>query len=841
MSVHVIYYKDGAKMMRPVLSRPAYLALRNSGNQVQMVAAIREGDTSLKHKLVQMNYSCLPNEDGSLKGSKTMSTTVGMDIDWTPSLVTPEGEEQMAVSKEEWLKKVPELVMGKKDELGLLMLECSATKGYHLVFRRRPEMSQEENLRWASDLLGVAYDKGAKDITRVFFTTTASEEDLIYLDDEIFKTDTDPSKDPGRPTPDLARPQQRSSASVTQDGLTFSQPVDTFATREGRGEAGAEGAAEKSRGQESLPSRGDLEGSEGSVECSYPLTYHGIPFSSIIKKYWDLFNDGKEPSEGDRNVLTFELAVTLRSICGYDLGKMMQVIPNYWKDTPPALPIREGAECFADSTSQGSQVITPLPHREGQGGESEWIQTLSNALKEPKRGMPFRLKQVLQALKSQQAVKACGGTLTSPPPMPKKLPPLVKLLTKNVPGFYKPAVASAVFPALGAHLHGVRFRYWDNVEHEATFMNVLIGRQSIGKGSIKKPIEYIMEDIRQRDIPNRQREAEWKQKNPSAKQKKEPRPTDICIQMLIDNLTDAVFNQRIVDAHNNGERYIYTLVDEIEALKKVTSRGTVDEVGLLIRKAFDNSLAGQERVGADSVSGIAPLRWNFNASTTPPNACKFFYKMVNDGTVSRLDIATIIKADDDDDTAPILGIYDHSFAQELKPYIDRLEAASGLIECPQARKLSMEMRSENADSATLYDSEAYRILSYRANVIAWLKGMVLYVAHGCKWSREIADFVRWSQQYNLWCKMLYFGKQLEKELREEVEMQRQSGPQNLLDKLADEFTREEYRQMRQAQGRSGSGDATLRSWVKRGHIVFDEVSGRYCKTHTVASLQRCSS
>ena len=804
MSVHVIYYKDGAKMMRPVLSRPAYLALRNSGSQVQMVAAIREGDTSLKHKLVQMNYSCLPNEDGSLKGSKTMSTTVGMDIDWTPSLSTPEGEEQMAVSKEDWLKKVPELVMGKKDELGLLMLECSATKGYHLVFRRRPELSQEENLRWASELLGVAYDKGAKDITRVFFTTTASEEDLIYLDDEIFKTEpssgpTDPSKSP----------------------------------REGR-LPGAENT-----GNAPAPSlTGGMSEGQGGSGSSF---YHGIPFSSIIKKYWDLFNDGKEPSEGDRNVLTFELAVTLRSICGYDLGKMMQVIPNYWKDSPSALPIREGAECFADSTSQGSQIITLLPDREGQGGESEWIQTLSNALKEPKRGMPFRLKQVLQALKSQQAVKACGGTLTSPPPMPKKLPPLVKLLTKNVPGFYKPAVASAVFPALGAHLHGVRFRYWDNVEHEATFMNVLIGRQSIGKGSIKKPIEYIMEDIRQRDIPNRQREAEWKQKNPSAKQKKEPRPTDICIQMLIDNLTDAVFNQRIVDAHNNGERYIYTLVDEIEALKKVTSRGTVDEVGLLIRKAFDNSLAGQERVGADSVSGIAPLRWNFNASTTPPNACKFFYKMVNDGTVSRLDIATIIKADDDDDTAPILGIYDHSFAQELKPYIDRLEAASGLIECPQARKLSMEMRSENADSATLYDSEAYRILSYRANVIAWLKGRVLYVAHGCKWSREIADFVRWSQQYNLWCKMLYFGKQLEKELREEVEMQRQSGPQNLLELLADEFTREEYRQMRQAQGRSGSGDATLRSWVKRGHIVFDEVSGRYCKTHTVAALQRCSS
>ena len=286
-----------------------------------------------------------------------------------------------------------------------------------------------------------------------------------------------------------------------------------------------------------------------------------------------------------------------------------------------------------------------------------------------------------------------------------------------------------------------------------------------------------------------------------------------------------------MDATNNGERFIYTNVDEIEALKKVTSRGTVDEVGLLIRKAFDNSMAGQERVGADSVSGIAPLRWNFNASTTPPNARRFFGKMVNDGTVSRLDIATIISNnDDEDDNAPILGIYDHLFAAELKPYIDRLDAASGLIECPQAKKLALDIKQENRDAAKLYESEAYRVFSYRANVIAWLKGMVLYVAHGCKWSKEIVDFVRWTEQYNLWCKMLYFGQQLEKELREEVEIQRQSGPQNLLELLPDEFTKEQYRQMRRGQGRSGDGDSTLRVWAKRGYIVIDESTGNYCKT-----------
>ena len=760
-------------MMRPVLSRPEYLALRNSGEQIFHVAAIRKGDESLKHKLVQMNYSCLPNEDGSLKGSKTMSTTVGMDIDFVaPKELSAEAQQAWMAER---MAEVPALVMAKKDELGLLMLERSATKGYHLVFKRKAELSQEENLRWASELLGVAYDKGAKDITRVFFTTTGSEEDLLYLNDEIFRPTPDPIPEQSSPTRSLSR--------------------------EGGEEADAKRSLEQSRGQESLPLRGDLEGSLGVG--LFPSSYHGIPYSTIIAKYWELFNDGKEPVEGDRNVLTFELAVTLRSICGYSLEKMMQVIPNYWIEAP--------------SGAVG-------------GANSEWLQTLSNALKEPRKGMPYRLKQVLQALKSQEAVKACGGTLTAPPPMPKKLPPLIRLLTKNVPLFYKPAVANAVFPALGAHLHGVKFRYWDNVEHEATFMNVLIGRQSIGKGTIKKPIEYIMEDIKQRDIPNRQREAEWKQKNPGAKQKKDPRPTDICIQMLIDNLTDAVFNQRIVDAHNNGQRFLYTIVDEIEGLKKVTSKGTVDEVGLLIRKAFDNADAGQERVGADSVSGIAPLRWNFNASTTPPNAKKFFLRMVNDGTVSRLDVSTIIRTEEDDDAEPILGIYDHTFAAELKPYIDRLEVANGLIECPQARRLSLEMKQENKDAAKLYESEAYRVFSYRANVIAWLKGMVLYVAHGYKWSKEIADFVRWTQQYNLWCKMLYFGQQLEKELREEVEIQRQSGPQNLLELLPDEFAKEQYRQMRQQQGKSGSGDATLRSWQSRGYIVYDEVSGRYCKT-----------
>ena len=757
------------KLAHPVKDRKALLAKRNSAKNLKLLEKYHQGDTKSKAKLLQLAYN-LGYVDGPLAGCKSIGSFFFYDVDCYD-------KEQSETLKNQ--------ILEKKDAIGLVMLEKSPSGGYHLVCKRVPHTTILENIVRTSIELKIEMDTSAHDLQRVVYSTSGSEEDLIYLDDCIFEEPMTPEE--------------------------CEKEFELLKERETRGleevPAGAKKANKHYRPWEegvTLLQCDSLKNDTPSIVYDPDANYNGVLFTDIIQKYWEMFNDGKLPVEGDRNALTFELAVTLRGICGYSLEKMLSVIPNYWNKENDTEEVR-------------------------RENEAEWRQTIENALKEPHKGMAYRLKQILAALKSTSVVKACGGTMTMPPPLPKKLPPLIKLLTSNVPPLYKPAVASAVFPALGAHLHGVKFRYWDNVEHEATFMNVLIGGQSIGKGSIGKPIDYIMEDIRLRDIPNRQREADWKQKNPPNKTKKDPRPADICIQMLIDNLTDAVFNQRILDANNNGERYIYTRVDEIEALKKVTSKGSVDEIGLLIRKAFDNALAGQERVGPDSVSGIAPLRWNFNASTTPPNARRFFYKMVNDGTLSRLDIATIIK-DEDDDSDPILGIYDHVFAEELKPYIDRLDAANGLIECPQAKKLALEIKQENSDTARLYESDAYRVLSYRANVISWLKGMLLFVAHGYRWSKEIADFVRWSQQYNLWCKMLYLGQQLEKELREEMEIRRQSGPQNLLELLPDEFTRDQYRQMRSTQGRTGDGESTLRTWAARKYIAYDDVSGRFVKT-----------
>ena len=921
MSCYVIFYENGAKMMRPVLTAAEYRNLRNSNYQKRLVAGIRKGDAKQKMRLLQMNYSCMPSnaaagnaaagnaaagnaaagnattpslQKAPLKGCKSPSMSVGMDVDFDPS----------APDYEEMMEKAPEMVLSKKDELGLLMLERSARKGYHLVFRRhfmdglaegKILENQEINLKWASELLGVKFDEAAKDITRVFFSTTASEEDLLFLDDALFEqtapnvdnlaasgnsasgSSTSGSSTSGSSTSGSSTSGNSASGSSTNgsaangssangsaangsstNGSSTNGSSTNGSSASGSSASGSSTNGSAANGSSTSRSTAGKENPSNSAEASQksadaqqasnaqnpanaqqasnaqnpadaqqasntqqasnaqnpanasnisPL-YNGIPYSEIISKYWELYNFGKLPTMGDRNVKTFELAVTLRAICNYSLPQLEAVIPRY--DNFP---------------------------------EQEWRTTLESALKEPRKGMPYRLRQVLLAIQSDSKIAATGGSRDVPPAMPQKLPKLLKLLSSKVPQMYKPAVCEAIFPALAIHLHGVKFRYWDNVDHEPTFMNVLIAPMSVGKGAIKKPIDFILADIKEADKPNRLREAEWKRKNPSGKTKaKDPRPNDICIQILIDNLTDAVFNQRVVDAHENGHRFVYTRVDEVEQLKKVTSRGTVDEVSILIRKAFDNAEHGQERVGADSITGIAPLRWNFNASTTIPNAHRFFLKSVNDGTLSRLNLSTIIKPrledaqennqassqQSPDDSLPIFGIYDDKFAQDLKPYLDRLSSASGLIECPQALKLAKELTRENDKRASLYESEAYRILSYRANVIAYLKAMVLYVAQGYHWSEDIAEYVRWSEQMDLWCKMRFFGTQLEEEILQEVK-QINASPQNLLSTLPDEFTYEQFLRHRQQQGKCGDGKNTLRTWKHRGYVVYDEITKTWHK------------
>ena len=757
MSCFEIYYDGGAKKMRPINNFKEYAAIRNSTKNRRNTKLAREGNDEAKRKMVQFCYSCLPNDDGTLKGSKRMSNSVGMDIDFTKDMPKKEFEAAFEIMKDN--------ILDKAQQLRLLMLERSATKGLHLVFERHPELTQEENLEWAQKLLGVEFDKGAKDITRVFFTPTADPKDLFFCKDELFvneeaKIEPKPEAKP-EPKPEPKPEAPNPPAQGVGDSPTLLHGSDNLAPL-----SLGEGAAVR--------------------------LYNGLSYSSIVTEFLRQFNNGQTPVEGNRNVMTFELAKALRSICDYNLDFMKEVIPRY--DNFP---------------------------------EDEYVRTLQSAIDEPRRGVSYKLQKVLEVLYRKD--KKTDGKVDFetenelPPAMPSRLPYPLGFLSSKVPEMYRPAVCEAVFAPLSTYVHGVKFRYWDGVEHEPTFMSVLTAPMSIGKGCVRKPISIILDELVKKDESNRAREAEWKQKNPASKQKRDPRPTDICVQVLIDNLTDAVFNQRVYDADKNGQRFLYTSVDELDTLKKITSRGTASEVSVIIRKAFDNSKHGQERVGADSVTGIAPLRFNFNASTTNRNFQQFFAREMTTGTVTRLSLATIIKPSDA--KRPVFKEYDANYCAEVRKLTQKLSMLSGEISCPKCNKFAEQLCDENEQLASLYGSDPYLVLSYRATVIAWLKGMMLYVMNGEKWTKDIQDYMEWSLRYDLWVKMHVIGKMLDAAFDDEENATSKRGPMNMLTLLKDEFTMEDLILVRRKLGKSvdiKSVKAQLSLWRSRKFIDFDD-------------------
>ena len=713
MSVHVIYYnKDRAKMMRPVLTREEYLALRNSEEQKATVKAVRNGDTRKKSRLVQMNYSCLPNEDGTLKGSVTMSTTIGMDIDHIPV------EEMQAVR---------ERILSRKDELGLLMLELSARgQGYHMVFRRKAEKTQEENLLWASQLIGVQYDEGAKDITRVFYTTTGSKEDLIYLDDEVFDV----------------------------RGMM----VD---------------ARDKRDDVRSQPS-----------DIDHLTSYKGIPFEDIINEYWR--RTGGEPVDGERNVRLHKLAVNLRAIMENEPQRILEVIP------------RLGLS------------------------EDEVRHLVESACKEKPKDFTYLLKVIVKDLMEERNIM--DDEPETPPEMPKKLPKLIQLLISRTPDVYKPAVAHAVFPALAAHLYKVKFRYIDNVLHEATLMNVLMAGTGAGKDCISQPINYIMADIRKRDEENLQREKQWKQEVSSkgANKDKRQRPEGLIIQEVDPDMTNPAFVMRMAEADGH---FLYTKMNEIDQFDALRGSGRGGQQFQIMCLAFDpGNRYGQTRVGTGSVTEKVCIRFNWNAATTIQKGQRYFRNVLTDGPISRINFCTIPEREIGADM-PVYGTYDAAFEEELRPYIERLTKAVGEVDCPQAFKLAQKMVEENAEFARLSQSRVYENLSFRANVIAWLKGCLLYVANGCKWTREIEDFVRWSLQYDMWCKMRFFAEAIEQADYIDDSKPRR-GPRNLLELLPDEFSLQDAINIRRQQGMDGKGARKMiNQWAHRGYILCGDGDG----------------
>ena len=410
-----------------------------------------------------------------------------------------------------------------------------------------------------------------------------------------------------------------------------------------------------------------------------------------------------------------------------------------------------------------------------------------------------------------------------PPQLPKRLPKLMKQLLSKEPDVYKPACAMSIFPALGAHLVDVHFPYADNSMHEATFMNCTVAPMSSGKSCVNRVCDPIMADIKARDDENRRREDEWKEecRSMGANKQKPKRPEDLIIQIMSSDLTNAALVQKLQDAHGH---FLYTHVDEVELFEQLKVNGRSGQIGKIFRLAYDCGYYGQERVGIQSVTGRPQMRWNWNASTTIQRGQQFFRSMLADGTLSRISFSTIVTWRGM--PMPIHGIYDEKFSEALKPYIDRLNAAKGIIDLPQARRLIQQLDKEAKDTAWLCDDLEYEHLSYRAVVSAWLRAMVLYIAEG-RWSKDIEAFAMWSMKYDMWCKMHFFGEQLHTQMAGEVVRTR--GPRNMLDMLADAFTSEDAENVRIRQGKPRNPSQQLCMWEQRGYISRDEY-GVYHKT-----------
>ena len=524
----------------------------------------------------------------------------------------------------------------------------------------------------------------------------------------------------------------------------------------------------------------------------YEQTYDGVPYEEIVKSLVDLM--GGAPAHGNRNNFIYREACLLRYICNSEAAWIKQVIEIFGEDETKALASVESA-CKVAQSSEMPQLV--------------------------KQAIELARKNYL----AKQATEKAGIYADVPPQMPAKLPKLIKLLTSKVPDDFKAPVAMAVFPPLAAHLKGVTFRYIDNQVHEAAMMNLLVAPMSSGKSAVNGPINSIIEDLVQMDKVNRQKEQEWKDEvNTMGDNKKKPvRPEDICIRIVSPDLTRAAYIQRLDDVQKAGDAYLYCKMDEVDMLKKF------NDPSQLIRLCWDNSEDGQERVGTKSVTARVKTRFNWNASSTIAVTQKFFsVREVADGAVSRLSLATIFRSEFD--PCPVVGNYDAQFKSQLAPYIHQLNAASGFKECRKAHQLIERLCSELMELAQLAYNRPYAEFAKRSLANGFRRAMVLYLANGEKWEKPIEDFIVWSVKYDLWCKMRFFGNQMQEAIdADNRSIYHASGVSNLLLFVHDTFDKAEIQEVCMVHGTKTKLAVLLCTWKKRGFIVKNE-DGTFSKT-----------
>ena len=654
----------------------------------------------------------------------------------------------------------------RKEELGILLSHISPSlEGLRLVFVMPQGMDLAQAQAWMAEQLGdKQYDSCVKDYARCSFVVPRDY--VLYMSDDLFRHGSHGFHGT-HPLPNEADAhlEDADNAQAVKESVSSNQPKAT-----------------ETQGHEK-----PCNPCHPCQKEEFPQAYEDIPYETIVETLEEQM--GGQPEHGSRNNFIFSMACHLRYVCNDDPDWIALVMPTYGE------------------------------------ARSKWMASIRSACaRNQTKAMPRIMKRTIAICKQREAenseLETHNSELeSSPPPMPKRLPPLIKLLVSRTPDIYKPAVAHAVFPALATHLWKVRFRYIDNVEHEATLMNVLMAGTGAGKDCISAPINYIMADIRKRDRENMLREKEWKKEmnTKGANKDKRDRPQGLVIQEIDADMTNPAFCMRTNEAE---EHFLYTKMNEIDQFDALKGNGkNGGQQFQIMCLAFDpGNLYGQTRASAQSVSERVTIRFNWNASTTILKGQRYFRNVLTDGPISRINFCTIPEREIGADI-PVYGSYDAAFEEELRPYIEHLTHATGLIECKQAFSLARKLKDENAEKSRLTQSRVFENLSFRANVIAYLKAMVLYVAHGYRWDKTMEDFVRWSLQYDLWCKMEFFGAAIEEAMQGAVK-RRTPGRQNLLELLGNEFTLRDAENVRVKQGMDTKGTRNmLNQWKHRGYIL----------------------
>ena len=683
----------------------------------------------------------------------------------------------------------------------LLHLEYSARKKLHIDIRMPMGMTIEETQKAYCEAAGIPYDKSCITPERIIFITDKDSE--IYRSKEWYGV-----------LPDEEIQARREA--FLKRGLT----IDGKGTSSGAAIQPAQPGDSHRADDDYISHTGGSQDADAKNLIAFDLFQESAGLKGM-----NIDTVGSRHS----SLLAIMSAGASRVMSEEELMKVVaEKMPSYYLENDCHQLIHDFYAKYGDSSKPFSRDVIRVNALAEQAAKS----LLAGDCKSPERLAGDFMGQIPNC-KSPECLAGANLNVQSnacvqssedeeypaPPPMPKKLPKLVELLISKTPEIYQPAVAHAIFPSLATHLWRTRFRYIDNVEHEATLMTCLLAGTGAGKSCVQKPIDFIMEDIRKRDQENLKREKEWKDEmmRKGANKDKRKRPENLIIQEIDADMTNPAFVMRTAEAK---EHFLYTSLNEIDQFDAL--KGSGFQQFRIMCLAFDpGNLYGQTRVGTQSVTERVTIRFNWNASTTIHKGIRYFKRVLTDGPVSRINFCTIPERDIGEDI-PVYGTYDEDFRNSLKPYIDNLCMASGLVECKEAFHLAEVLKDENAEFSRLSQDRVYENLSFRANVIGYLKACVLYVANGYQWEPEIEDFIRWSERYDLYCKMRFFGDAIKKAERD-GDQESKKGPASILAFLPDKFSYQQVESLRLKNDMNAKGTAKmLRNWLHRGYIEKEE-------------------